>query len=66
MFRRGMAWRGTPDEEVVYAAASVLAEQAKCTEDDALVKLIDYAAAISRTVANTARLVIEGVVRFDN
>jgi hypothetical protein len=60
-----MAWRGTADEAVVYAAAGVVMAQADCTDDDALVKLVNYADEVSRTVADTARLVIAGVIRFD-
>ena len=60
-----MAWRGTPDEAVVYAAAQMIATQVDCTKDDAILKLVDYAAAVSRTVADTARLVIAGVIRFE-
>jgi hypothetical protein len=61
-----MAWRGTADEAVVYSAARVIASQADCTEDDALVKLVDRADKVSRTVVDTARLVIAGVIRFDS
>jgi hypothetical protein len=60
-----VGWRDTPDEAVVYAAASLIAAQVNCTEDDAISKLVDYAAAVSRTVADAARLVIAGVVRFE-
>jgi len=60
-----MAWRGTPDEAVVYAAAHMIAAQVDCTEDDAILKLVDYAAAVNRTVADAARLVIAGLVRFE-
>ena len=60
-----MAWRGTPDEAVVYVAAGVIAAQAQCSEDEAIRKLVDQADAVSRTVADTARLVIAGAIRFD-
>jgi hypothetical protein len=60
-----MAWRGTPDEAVVYGAADMIAGQVDCSQDDAIRKLVDYAGAVSRTVADTARLVIAGVVRFE-
>jgi hypothetical protein len=60
-----MTWRGTPDEAVVYTAAGMIASQADCTEDEAIRKLADYAGSVSRTVADTARLTIAGVIRFE-
>jgi hypothetical protein len=60
-----MSWRGAPDEAAVYTAAGMIATQADCTEDEAIRKLADYAASVSRTVADAARLVIAGVMRFE-
>ena len=60
-----MAWKGPADEGAVYEAARVVAAQLCCTEDDAIRRPVDYSAAVSRTVADTARLVRDGVVRFD-
>ena len=60
-----MTWRGTPDEAVVFTAAGMVATQARCPIEDAISKLIERAAATSRTVPDAARLVIVGVFRFD-
>jgi hypothetical protein len=60
-----MSWRGTADEAIVYSAAAIVVEQTGCSTDEAITKLRDRAAAISRTVPDTAHLVIAGVVRFD-
>jgi len=60
-----MSWRGTPDEAIVYSAAAIVVEQAGCSTDDAIDKIRDRAAAVSRTVPDTARLIVAGVVRFD-
>ena len=49
----------------MYLAAGMIATQADCSEDDAIGKLVDHADAVSRTVADTARLVIAGAIRFD-
>lgn len=60
-----MSWRGTPDEAVVYDAAGIIQAQTRCSVEAALTKLKDRAAELSRTVPDAARLVIAGVVRFD-
>jgi len=43
----------------------MVAEQADCSLDDAISKLKERAAATSRTIPDTARLVISRVIRFD-
>jgi hypothetical protein len=60
-----VAWRGTPDEAVVYAAAGMVARQARCPVEDAISKLSERAEATNRAVPDVARLVIAGAVRFD-
>jgi len=60
-----MGWRGTPDEAVVYTAAGMIEVQARCSTDDAIEKLRERAIELGRTVPDAARLVIAGVVRFD-
>jgi len=60
-----MTWRGTPDEAVVFTAAGMVAEQARCPVEVAISKLTERADATSRSVVDAARLVITGVLRFD-
>ena len=60
-----MSWRGTSDEAIVYSAAAIVVEQTGCSTDEAIVKMRERASAISRTVPDTAQLIIAGVVRFD-
>jgi len=61
-----MAWRGTPDEASVYTAAGMAADQAHCSDEDGLTKLIARADELTRSVPDAARLVIAGVIRFDS
>ena len=63
--RADTAWRDTPDEAVVFTAAGIAAEQARCSVEDAITKLSERAEATGRTVPDVARLVIAGAVRFD-
>jgi hypothetical protein len=60
-----MSWRGTADEAVVYTAVAMICSQTGCDEDDALRRLIDRASQLPRTIPDMARLVIDGVYRFD-
>jgi len=60
-----MSWRGTPDESIVYSAAAIVVEQTSCSTDEAIAKMRERAAAITRTVPDTAQLILAGVVRFD-
>lgn len=61
-----MPWHGTADEAVVYAAAGIVAVQTGCSFPAALVLLTDRAREVTRTMPDAARLVIAGVLRFDN
>lgn len=60
-----MTWRGTPDEAVVFTAAGMVAGQARCPVEEAILKLSKRADATGRSVPDAARLVIAGAFRFD-
>jgi hypothetical protein len=60
-----LTWRDTEDETVVFTAAGIVAQQARCPAEDAIARLAEVADATSRTVPAAARLVVAGVLRFD-
>ena len=60
-----MPWTGTPHEAVVRAAAEMISGQASCTHDEAIRLLMRRAVEVTRPVPDAARLVVEGVLRFD-
>ena len=61
-----MSWRGTAEESDVFKAAGIAAAQLRCSSELGLTRLSERSEELRRSVPDTARLVIAGVVRFDD